>query len=100
MSQRGRNDESTGASESRTGIFWGRAACVIGLFCTLWGVFNISVAYEALGILLGAAGYALGARRFGGATVVISVVALILVLAAAQGYIPGIEPTDPRSRMG
>jgi len=76
----------------------GRVACVIGLLCTLWGTFYVSVAYEALGILLGGAGYALGARRFGSATVVISGVALILVLAAAQGYIPGIEPTDPRGR--
>jgi hypothetical protein len=98
MSQRGRNGESTGASGRRPGIFLGRAACGVGLFCVLWGVFNISVAYEALGIVLGMVGYALGARRLGTATAVISVVMLIVVLAAAQGYIPGIEPTDPRSR--
>jgi hypothetical protein len=76
----------------------GWAACVIGLLCTLWGVFHISIAYEVFGILLGGAGYALGARRFGVVTVVISALALVFVLAAAQGYIPGIEPTDPRSR--
>jgi hypothetical protein len=29
---------------------------------------------------------------------VISALSLVFVLAAAQGYIPGIEPTDPRSR--
>ena len=62
------------------------------------GVLNISVAYDALGIVLGVVGYALGARRFGAATVVVSVVALILLLAVAQRYVPGVEPTGPRSR--
>jgi hypothetical protein len=51
-----------------------------------------------LGIVLGVVGYALGARRLGAATVVVSVVALILLLAVAQRYVPGVEPTDPRSR--
>jgi hypothetical protein len=62
------------------------------------GVLNISVAYDALGIVLGVVGYALGVRRLGAATVVVSVVALILLLAVAQRYVPGVEPTDPRSR--
>jgi len=44
-------------------------------------------------------GYALGAHRLGIATVVISVVMLFVVLTASQGYIPGVEPKDPRSRL-
>jgi hypothetical protein len=79
-------------------VLAGWVACAIGLFCTLWGVFHISIAYEVLGILFGAAGYVLRVRRFGVVTIVISAVSLEFVLAAAQGYIPSIEPTDPRSR--
>ena len=86
------------AGSGRVRILLGYGACAIGLFCVLWGALFISVAYEALGIFLGIVGFALGARRPGTATVVISVVSLIVVLAAAQGYIPGIEPADPRSR--
>ncbi len=98
MSERREAGESTGAGGNRARVFLGWGACVIGLFCVLWGTLFISVAYEAFGLLLGIVGYALGARRPGIATIVISAVALILVLAAAQGYIPGIEPADPRSR--
>jgi hypothetical protein len=54
--------------------------------------------HTAIGTLFGAAGYVLGVRRFGVVTVVISVVSLEFVLMAAQGYIPSIEPTDPRAR--
>ena len=63
----------------------GYGTCAIGLFCVLWGALFISVAYEALGIFLGIVGFALGARRPGTATVVISAVALILVLRGRPG---------------
>lgn len=96
MSEQRENGEPTGGGGAR--VLLGYGACVIGLFFVLWGALFISAAYEALGIFLGIVGFALGARRQGIATVVISAVALILVLAAAQGYIPGIEPADPRSR--
>ena len=76
----------------------GWAACAVGLFCTLGGLLSISVAYEALGVVLGVVGYALGARRLAAATVVVSVVLLVAVLAAAQGYVPGIEASDPGAR--
>jgi hypothetical protein len=99
MSQQRQTRGLADATDRRRGIFWGRVACVVGLISVLWGAFNISIAYEALGILLGAVGYALGAHRLGRATVVISVVMLIVVLTASQGYIPGVEPKDPRSRL-
>ena len=59
------------------------------------GVFFIDFVFELLGILLGATGYALGARRLGKAAVVISTVLLLVFLAASQGVIPGIDPRDP-----
>ena len=98
MSQQRQTRGPADETDRGRGIFWGRVACVVGLISVLWGVLSISIAYEALGILLGVVGYALGAHRLGSATVVISVVMLIVVLAASQGYIPGVEPTDPRSR--
>jgi hypothetical protein len=58
-------------------------------------VFFVDFVLEFLGILLGATGYALGARRLGIATVVLSTVLLLVFLAASQGVIPGIDPTDP-----
>ena len=97
MSQQRQTRGPADASDRGRGIFWGRVACVVGLISVLWGVLSLSIAYEALGILLGVGGYALGTHRLGIAMVVISVVMLIVVLAAHQGYIPGIEPSDPRS---
>ena len=76
----------------------GWAACAVGLSCALWGLLSISVAYEALGVVLGVVGYALGARRLATATVVVPVVLLVVVLAAAQGYVPGVEASDPGAR--
>jgi hypothetical protein len=87
-----------GAGGGNLRVLSGWAACAVGLFCALWGLFNISVAYEVLGIVLGVVGYALGARRLATATVVVSVVLLVVVLAAAQGYVPGVESSDPRAR--
>lgn len=69
--------------------------CVLGLVCAASGVFFVDFVLEFLGILLGATGYALGARRLGIATVVLSTVLLLVFLAASQGLIPGIDPTDP-----
>ena len=93
----GAKDEATGGGGNLR-VLSGWAACAVGLFCALWGLFNISVAYEALGVVLGVVGYALGARRLAAATVVVSVVLLVVVLAAAQGYVPGVESSDPRAR--
>ncbi len=74
---------------------WGTVVCVLGLVCAASGVFFVDFVLEFLGILLGATGYALGARRLGIATVVLSTVLLLVFLAASQGVIPGIDPTDP-----
>jgi hypothetical protein len=59
------------------------------------GVFHIDFTLEFFGIMLGTAGYILGARRLGIFTVVLSTVLLFVFMAAAQGEIPGVEPTDP-----
>lgn len=74
---------------------WGTAACVLGMVCAASGVFFVDFVFEFLGILLGATSYALGARRLGIATVVLSTVLLLVFMAVIQGVIPGIEPRDP-----
>lgn len=98
MSRRGGAPEPAGSGGGNLRVLSGWAACALGLFCALWGLFNISVAYEVLGIVLGAVGYALGAPRLAATTVVVSVVLLVVVLAAAQGYVPGVDASDPRAR--
>lgn len=57
--------------------------------CVPVGVFFVSVATGAVGIVLGVAGYALGARRFGGSAVVLCTVAMLLGLLIGQGAMPG-----------
>jgi hypothetical protein len=65
------------------------------MVCAASGVFFVDFLFEFLGILLGATGYALGARRFGIATVVLSTILLLVFMAAVQGVIPGVDPRDP-----
>src|ERR671917_1581655 len=98
MRRRGNAPRSAAAGGGNLRVLSGWAACAVGLFCALGGLLSISVAYEALGVVLGVVGYALGARRLAAATVVVSVVLLVVVLAAAQGYVPGIEASDPGAR--
>ncbi len=81
------------AAEGRAA--WGTAACVLGMISAASGALHLDFAFEFLGIVLGTAGYMLGARRLGIATVVLSTILLFVFLAANQGVIPGIDPTDP-----
>ncbi len=96
MSAHKESPGQTGPEEKAEGrASWGIAACILGVISAATGVFFIDFVFELLGILLGATGYALGARRLGKATVVISTVLLLVFLAASQGVIPGIDPRDP-----
>ncbi len=96
MSAHKESPGQTGPEEKAEGrSSWGIAACILGVISAATGVFFIDFVFELLGIVLGATGYALGARRLGKATVVISTVLLLVFLAASQGVIPGIDPRDP-----
>jgi hypothetical protein len=53
-----------------------------------------AVPATSLGMVLGAVGYTLGARRLGGVAAVLSVVGLIFGMAVSQGLVPGVEPSD------
>ncbi|HKH10537.1 MAG TPA: hypothetical protein VKA73_05265 [Rubrobacter sp.] len=89
----------------RTGPFFGGAAAVTGILMGLVGaVLATGIAGDAsylntipmtsLGAFLGIIGYVLGARRIGKSAIIFAMVAMVFGVAASQGYVPGVEPTD------
>lgn len=68
--------------KERNGVapsFWGRLLSAVALiFCVPVGLYFASIAMEFVGIILGVAGYGLGARRLGGLTIVLCAVAMLL----------------------
>ena len=89
------NDE-TRKSRKRLGAFWGRVLCVFGILLAVVGAYFVSVATEGVGIALGVAGYAFGARTLGITTIVLCVIGMFVGLLVGQGVIPGSydEPVD------
>ncbi len=79
----------------REGSFWGTTVSILGLVLASLGGFFLDVMLEFAGIVLGAAGYGLGAHKLGIATVAISTILLLAFLAAGQSEIPGMEPRGP-----
>ena len=77
-----------------------RISCFVGLLlgvgaiiaAMLGGGANISAG--ALGVGLGVLGYFLGSRQLATATVFLCAAAILFGLAASQGLIPGIPPSD------
>jgi type III secretory pathway component EscR len=66
-----------------------RLLCAVGILLALIGAFFISIALNALGIVFGMLGYALGARWLGPAAVVLALVTLLAGLLLGQGVVPG-----------
>ena len=77
------------------GTFFGTLTSAVGLVFVAVGAVSVDVSMEALGIVLGVVGYALGARTLGAVTVVLSTVMLIVVVVIGMGELPGLRPTDP-----
>ncbi|QIN78375.1 hypothetical protein GBA65_07380 [Rubrobacter marinus] len=78
--------------EGTTGVdraFIGRALCICGLMLAVVGAYFVSMATEAVGIALGVAGYYLGARTLGSATILLCTAALFVGLLVGQGFVPG-----------
>ncbi|CAA9388071.1 MAG: hypothetical protein AVDCRST_MAG93-9581, partial [uncultured Chloroflexia bacterium] len=96
MSAHGESPRHTASEAKVEGrAHWGTAACILGIVCAVSGAFFVDLMLEFLGILLGATGYTLGARKVGTATIVLSTILLLVFMAATQGAIPGVEPRDP-----
>ena len=90
------------AGKRQTGLFIGGTAAALGALMGVAGVVLVllgdslmgAVPVAFVGILMGAAGYSLGARRLGRVAIVLAVVALLFAVAASQGMVPGVERTD------
>ncbi|CAA9460343.1 MAG: hypothetical protein AVDCRST_MAG28-3200 [uncultured Rubrobacteraceae bacterium] len=85
---------AVGGKEGTTKVFFGRVVCAVGLISAVVGAFSVDVSLEVVGIVLGALGYALDASKLGILTIVFSTIALVFLLAAGQGYVPGPWPID------
>src|SRR5215210_8463897 len=94
-----RAGESPGRAE-RAKPLLGGISCALGV---LLGIGQVLAAFYgggantsagALGIALGLLGYFLGPRWLATATVFLCAAAMIFGLAASQGLIPGIAPSD------
>ena len=88
------------ARERHEKLLGGTISCVVGMllggaqiFAALFGG-GANISAGALGVGLGVLGYFLGSRRLATATVALCVAAILFGLAASQGLIPGIPPSD------
>lgn len=102
MSENDRTGKDAGqdASAEVSRLFWGRAACglgvvlaVVGIVAALFGS-GASILPGAVGAGLGILGYFLGSGRFGTITIILCTAVLFFGLAASQDLIPGIEGND------
>ena len=59
------------------------------VFCVPMGILFVSVSTGAVGIVLGVAGYSLGARRLGFVAVVLCAAVMFLGFVVGQGAMPG-----------
>lgn len=89
----------TGGRQERS-LFPARALCVVGLGCAIVGAFFVSVATAVLGMILGMAGYFLGARVFGTVVIILSIATLFIGLLIGPVTIPGTyeQPTNGADR--
>ncbi len=102
MSEKDRADKDSGQENSVESprLFWGRAACGLGVILAVMGIVaaffgtGASILPSALGICLGILGYFLGSNRFGTITIILCTAVLFFGLAASQNLIPGIEGDD------
>jgi hypothetical protein len=94
-----------GQALKRLGPFFGAGAAVTGILMGLVGaILATGIAGDAsylntiplasLGAFLGIIAYVMGAERFGKSAIIFAMVALMFGVAASQGYVPGLEPTD------
>ena len=92
-----RTDSDSGL---RLDLLGGWISCVVGVLCGVAEVYaaflgaGANISAGALGVGLGLLGYFLGARKLATVTVFLCVAAIIFGLAASQGHVPGIAPSD------
>lgn len=68
-----------------TRTLWGRVLSVVALvLCVPAGLYFVSIAMEAVGIVLGITGYALGARKLGVLAIVLCTAAIFVSYLIGQ----------------
>lgn len=94
-----RSPDHSGGERGRS-LFPARALCVVGMSLAVVGAFFVSMATDVLGMVLGMAGYFLGARVLGAVVVALSFATLLIGLLVGPLAIPGSydQPTDGISR--
>jgi hypothetical protein len=86
--------------ERQTRLLGGRISCAIGLLLGAGGVFGallgggVNVSPGALGIGFCILGYFLDSRKLATATIFLCAASILFGLAASQGLIPGIAPSN------
>jgi hypothetical protein len=102
----GKTQDSPGATEQQRArnakAFFATIVCGVGLVLAVGVLISTLVSggsygvisAAAVGVGLGILGYFLGAGRLGTVTIAVSIVTLFLGIAATQGVIPGLEPSD------
>jgi hypothetical protein len=86
--------------EGRVTLLGGWISCAIGVLLAVGTVFAAFlgggpiISASALGVGFGVLGYFLGARKPATATVFLCAAAILFGLAASQGLVPGIAPSD------
>jgi VIT1/CCC1 family predicted Fe2+/Mn2+ transporter len=86
--------------EGRAALLGGWISCAMGVLLAVGTVFaaflggGANISAGALGVAFGVLGYFLGSRKLATATVFLCAAAILFALAASQGLIPGIAPSD------
>ena len=88
------------AAEGRATLLGGWISCAIGVLLAAGTVFaaffggGANTTAAALGVGFGILGHFLGARKLATATVFLCAAAILFGLAASQGLVPGLAPSD------
>ena len=83
-----------GAGAAITAILMGLVGAILATGIAGDPTYLNTIPMASLGTFLGIIAYIMGAERFGRVAIIFTVVAMMLGVAASQGYVPGLEPTD------
>ena len=83
-----------GGGAAVTGILMGLVGAILATGIAGDPTYLNTIPLASLGTFLGIIAYIMGARNIGRAAIIFTIVALMFGVAASQGYVPGLEPTD------